>query len=76
MIKRQFYGFEGSIAIGFSHSDFGLVVQALDNTAGERLLSAKVIERNYSGSLSRQGIDNAMFKHADERVKHIAPLLA
>ena len=35
-----------------------------------------VNSRNYSGSLSRQGIDNAMFKHADERVKHIAPLLA
>ena len=47
MIKREFYGFEGSIAVSFSHSDFGFVVQALDDAAGECLLGAKVIEQEF-----------------------------
>ena len=33
-----------SETVGFSHSDFGLVVQALDDAAGKQFLSAEVIE--------------------------------
>jgi hypothetical protein len=33
-------------AVGFSHGDFGFVVEALDNTAGKQFLSPEVIEDN------------------------------
>src|SRR5215470_5623536 len=39
--------FEGSVrtkTIGFSHSDFGLVVQAFDDAAGNQLLRPEVVE--------------------------------
>ncbi len=48
MIKREFYGFEGSIAVSFSHIDFGFVVEALYDTAGERLLSAEIVEQEFT----------------------------
>jgi hypothetical protein len=44
VIERQFEDSERPEAVGFSHGDFGLVVQALDD-AGKQSLSAK-----YSGS--------------------------
>ena len=44
MIESEFEDAEGAKAIGFSHGDFGLVVQAFHNAAGNQLLSPEVIE--------------------------------
>ena len=44
MIEGEFEDAEGAESVGFSHSDFGFVVQALDNAAGKQLLGAEVIE--------------------------------
>jgi hypothetical protein len=44
VIESQFESTEGAEPIGFSHSDFGFVVQALDNAAGKQLLGTEVIE--------------------------------
>src|ERR1017187_6992020 len=44
MIEREFEAAEGAKAVGFSHSDFGLVVQAFHNAAGKQLLSPEIIE--------------------------------
>ena len=40
MIEGEFETAEGAESVGFSHCEFGFVVQALDNPAGEELLSA------------------------------------
>ena len=45
MIKREFYRFEGSITVSFSHGDFGFVVQTFNDAAGECLLSATAVEQ-------------------------------
>jgi len=37
MIEREFCGVEGAKAGSFSHGDFGFVVEALDDAAGELL---------------------------------------
>ena len=42
MIQRHFQDVEGAEAVGFSHAQFGLVVESLDDAAGERLPSAEV----------------------------------
>ena len=44
MIESEFEDAEGSEAVGSSHSDFGFVVEPLDNAAGEQLLSTEVVE--------------------------------
>lgn len=44
VIEREFEDAERSEAAGFSHGDFGLVIQALDDTAGKQFLSAEVIQ--------------------------------
>ena len=44
MIEREFEAAEGAKTVGFSHSDFGLVVQAFHNAAGKQFLSPEVIE--------------------------------
>jgi hypothetical protein len=36
VIEREFEDAKGAEAIGFSHGDFGLVVQSLDNAAGKQ----------------------------------------
>ena len=37
MIERKFEAAEGTETVGFSHGDFSLVVQTLDNSAGKQL---------------------------------------
>ena len=44
VIEREFGDAKSSEAIGFSHGDFGFVVQTLDYAAGELLFSLEVIE--------------------------------
>lgn len=38
MIEREFEATKGAETVGFSHCDFGLVVQTLDNSTGKQLL--------------------------------------
>jgi hypothetical protein len=35
---------DGSEAVGFSHSEFGLVVEALNDAAGELLFGMEVVQ--------------------------------
>jgi len=42
VIEGEFEDMKGAETVGFSHSEFGFVVQALDNSAGEQFLSAKI----------------------------------
>jgi hypothetical protein len=44
MEECKFKNTVGAEAVGFSHGDFGLVVQAFHNTAGNQLLSPEVVE--------------------------------
>jgi hypothetical protein len=44
VIEGQFEDAERTKAVGFSHCNFGLVVQAFHGPAGDRLLRPKVIE--------------------------------
>jgi len=48
VIERKFEAAEGAETIGLSHSDFGFVVQTLDNSAGKQLLSAKIVEDQFA----------------------------
>jgi hypothetical protein len=44
VIQRDFRDVEGAEAVGFSHSQFGLVVETLDYAAGELLPGALVVQ--------------------------------
>ena len=44
MIEREFKAAEGSESVGFSHGDFGFVVQTLNDAAGKELLSSEIVE--------------------------------
>jgi hypothetical protein len=44
VIEREFEAPEGAEPVGFSHGDFGFVVQTLDDPAGKQLLSPEVVE--------------------------------
>ncbi len=48
MIECEFEDAEGAESIGFSHGDFGFVVQALDNAAGKQLLGTEVVEDEFT----------------------------
>ena len=48
MIEGEFEASEGAKAVGFSHGDFGFVIQALNDAAGEELLGAEIIENQLS----------------------------
>ena len=56
VIKGEFKATERAKTVGFSHSDFGLVVQALDDAAGEQLLSPEIVEDQLAGSRSERAI--------------------
>ena len=45
VIQREFGDAEGPIAAGFSHNDFGLVVQPLDDAAGELFPGVQVVQQ-------------------------------
>jgi hypothetical protein len=48
VIERKFEAAEGAETVGFSHGDFSLVVQTLDNSAGKQLLSAEIVEDQFA----------------------------
>ena len=48
MIERKFEDAVGAKSIGFSHGDFGFVVQALDDAAREQLLGAEIVEDEFA----------------------------
>ena len=48
MIEGEFKPAKGAEAVGFSHSDFGFVVQALDDAAGKELLGVEIIEDQFA----------------------------
>ena len=49
---------EGSEAVGFSHSEFGLVVEALNDAAGELLFGMEIVQDERS---VRERSDLAIF---------------
>jgi len=44
VIEGQFQGSVGAKTVGFSHGDFGLVIQALDDATGDQLSGPEVVE--------------------------------
>src|ERR1017187_2965070 len=48
MIEGEFEDTEGAKTVGFSHGDFGFVVEALDDAAGNELLSAEIVEDQFA----------------------------
>ena len=48
VIERKFVAAEGAETVGFSHGDFSLVVQTLDNSAGKQLLSTEIVEDQFA----------------------------
>ena len=43
MVQGEFSHSESSKAVGFSHGNFGLVVETLDNPTGDHLLGLEII---------------------------------
>jgi hypothetical protein len=50
VIERKFEAAEGAETVGFSHGDFSLVVQTLDNSAGKQLLGSEIVEDQFAGA--------------------------
>ena len=55
MIESQLKDPLGTKAVGFSHGDFGFVVQALHHAAGNQLLSPEVVEDQFAMLTERTG---------------------
>ena len=56
MIERKFEAAEGAEAVEFSHGDFGFIVQTLDNSAVEQLLTTEIVEDQFAVLAQRAGI--------------------
>jgi hypothetical protein len=48
MIQGDFCNAEGAEAVGFSHGQFGFVVQALGDASGELLFGSEMVEDQFS----------------------------
>ena len=48
MIEGEFKAAEGAEAVGFSHSDFGFVVETLNDAAGEQFLSPEIVQDEFA----------------------------
>ena len=48
MVEGKFEHSVGAKAVGFSHGDFGFIVQTFDDAAGEQLLSAEIVEDEFA----------------------------
>ena len=48
MIENEFKDAISAKTVGFSHGDFGLVVQTFDDTAGKQFLSAEIVEYEFA----------------------------
>src|SRR5262245_29084360 len=58
MIQSDFDNVEGSETVGFSHGEFGLVVEALDHSAGELLLGSEIVENQFA--VTSQGLGDLL----------------
>ncbi len=56
MIEGEFEDTEGVEAVGFSHGDFGFVVEALNRAAGKEFLSAEIVEDQLTMLTQRRAI--------------------
>src|SRR5208283_248128 len=73
MIERKFEAAERAETVGFSHGDFSLVVQTLDNPAGKQLLSAEIVEDQFAVLAQRPG---DLLHRFDARAHHLpAPII-
>jgi hypothetical protein len=64
VIWSEFCDVKGAESVGFSHGEFGFVVEALDHPAGELLLGAEIIEDELA--VAAQGLGN-LFHRLDAR---------
>jgi hypothetical protein len=48
VIEREFEHAEGPEPVGSSHSDFGFVVEALDDATGKQLLNPEIVENEFA----------------------------
>jgi hypothetical protein len=48
VIEAEFEDAIGAKTVGFSHGDFGLVVQTLDDAAREQFLSPEIVEDEFA----------------------------
>jgi hypothetical protein len=60
--------FRATARVGFSHGDFSLVVQTLDNSAGKQLLSAEIVEDQFAVLAQRPG---DVLHRLDARAHHL-----
>jgi hypothetical protein len=67
-IASQVRGSEGAETVGFSHGDFSLVVQTLDNSAGKPLLRAEIVEDQFAVLAQRPG---DLLHGLDARAHHL-----
>src|SRR5208283_5080898 len=68
MIERKFEAAERAETVGFSHGDFSLVVQTLDDSAGKQLLSAEIVEDQFAVLAQRPG---DLLHRLDARAHHL-----
>src|SRR5665213_834136 len=73
MIQRRFRGVEGAESVGFSHGQFGFVVQPFDHAAGELLFGPKIVEDQLA--MTSQGLGD--FLHGLDPRAHrlLAPIV-
>jgi hypothetical protein len=55
VIECEFEDPKSAEAIGFSHGEFGFVVQALNDAAGKELLSTEIVEDQFAVLTERPG---------------------
>jgi hypothetical protein len=48
VIEAEFEDAIGAKIVGFSHGDFGLVVQTFDDAAGKQFLSAEIVKDEFA----------------------------
>ena len=73
MIEGKFQAAEGAETVGFSHGDFSVVVQTLDNSAQKQLLSAEIVEDQFAVLTQRTG---DLLHRLDARAHHLpAPII-
>jgi hypothetical protein len=59
VVEGDFGDAEGSESVGFSHGELGLVVEALDDAAGELFSGAEIIEDEFA--VAAQGCYSGVF---------------
>ena len=73
MIQSEFNNGESSESISFSHCQFGLVVQALDDAAGELLFGSEIIEDQFA--MAEQGLGDFLHRFDARAHDLLAPII-